>query len=69
MTKNKKCWFCGAEKKVSKKGNLYCPNICWEKKEYKEEFERSKLLYEAIMESEHGDWGDRDCDATESDIY
>lgn len=65
-----KCWFCGTEKKLSKRGNLYCPNICWEKDNYKEELQKAKLMHEAIMERKHGDWGNRDyCDATECDIY
>lgn len=29
MENNKKCFHCDAPTKVSKKGNLYCSNICW----------------------------------------
>ena len=45
-----KCEFCGAPMRLSKKGNLYCTNICWEKEPYKT----------AIIESQHSDWGNRD---------
>ena len=29
MEKNKECFKCGAEAKVSKKGNLFCSKLCW----------------------------------------
>ncbi len=54
------CNICGSIVDVSKKGNLYCTNICWEKPEYKAAIERERAENEAAMESYHGDWGDRD---------
>ena len=54
-----KCPYCDAEMKTSKKGNLYCSNICWEKEPYKTQRERDNILHEAEIDTAHGDWGDR----------
>ncbi len=53
------CSICGALVDISKKGNLYCVDICWKNPEYAAEREQDKAESEAAMESYHGDWGDR----------
>lgn len=55
-----KCDYCNSVMKISKKGNLYCSNICWEKEPWKTERYLNKLEHEAFMETHHGDWGCRD---------
>jgi uncharacterized Zn finger protein (UPF0148 family) len=50
------CPRCDAPMLISKKGNLYCSKICWKTSESTQE----RLMEEAIMESNHGDWGDRE---------
>jgi uncharacterized Zn finger protein (UPF0148 family) len=57
--KQTKCMYCGFPLKLSKKGNLYCSNICWEKEPYKTDRELDRLETEAYMDSQHGDWGCR----------
>ena len=54
------CEYCGAEIKISKNGNRYCSNICWEKEPYKTERQHDEYEDEAIMDTVHGDWGCRD---------
>lgn len=53
---NKKCEYCKAEIKISKKGNEYCSNICWEKEPYKSQRGNERYLNDGM-------------DATEIDIY
>ena len=53
------CEYCGAEMKTSKRGNDYCSNICWEKEPYKTQRYLDRIAWEAMIESEHGDWGNR----------
>lgn len=55
-----KCEYCGAEMKLSKKGNWYCSNICWEKEPYSSQRALDEAEQEAIAETEHGDWGCRE---------
>ena len=52
----KNCPYCNSEMLLSKKGYWYCSNICWKKEPYKTQ----KELEGVIIESQHGDWGDRD---------
>lgn len=49
------CKWCGAEIKISKKGNPYCSNICWEKEPYKSLMAEEDAAYAC----QHEDWGDR----------
>lgn len=57
----KTCQYCGAIIKISKKGNEYCSNICWEKEPYKtQREERRQLLMEITAEYLAEDWGCRD---------
>ncbi len=49
----KRCEFCNGEIKISKKGNEYCANICWEKEPYKsirkkEEMKRLKTMRDTL---------------------
>ena len=54
-----KCEFCNSEMKISKRGNVYCSNICWTKEPYKSQIKLERDLEETVLESHHGDWGDR----------
>ena len=45
------CNYCGSEMRISKKGNLYCSNICWTKEPWKSEREQNQLDWEAEIES------------------
>ena len=53
------CEYCGAEIKISKKGNEYCSNICWEKEPYKTQRRLDEIEQEVYMDTVHGDWGCR----------
>ena len=55
----KKCPYCEAIMKKSKKGNWYCSNICWEKEPYKTQRMLDESEIEIMTETEHGDWGCR----------
>ena len=57
---DKKCGYCNAEIKVSKKGKEYCSNICWTKEPYKSEILEDRFQHECYMDTKHGDWGCRD---------
>ena len=57
--KEKKCEYCGAEIKISKKDNEYCSNICWEKEPYASQRALDEAEQDAVMDSKHGDWGAR----------
>ena len=54
-----KCEYCNAEMKISKKGNQYCSNICWEKEPYKSQRHLGAIETECVFDTEHGDWGAR----------
>jgi hypothetical protein len=57
----KNCEYCGGEIKISKKGNEYCSNICWEKEPYKSQ--RKQKIQELNEETAYYDcenFGDRD---------
>jgi hypothetical protein len=55
----KRCEHCGSELKISSKGNEYCSNICWTKEPYKSEKRLEQLSWEAQVETNHDDWGNR----------
>lgn len=58
------CEYCNAEMKTSKKGNLYCTNICWEKEPYKTQRkitrqEREEEIQDAWAYYDAENYGDR----------
>jgi hypothetical protein len=55
----KNCPYCNSDLKINKQGKKYCSNICWTKEPWKSQRILEQLEYEAIMESQHSDWGDR----------
>jgi heterodisulfide reductase subunit A-like polyferredoxin len=59
--KVKKCIYCDGDIKISKRGNKYCSNICWEKEPYKSQREEKiKELNEESAYYDFENFGDRD---------